>query len=129
VELDPLVGLDDPRAPLRSRVLAVPALRRRYLNCVHAIARDWLDWERLGPVAEGFASLIDREVERDTRKLISYEAFRHALRPQDDAPGPAPRRMSLPAFCRARREYLLQLPVVREAVAATDQAETGPRHE
>ena len=28
-ELDPLVGLDDPTKPLRSKLLAVPALRER----------------------------------------------------------------------------------------------------
>ncbi len=31
IELDPLVGLDDTRKPLRSRLLAVPALKARYL--------------------------------------------------------------------------------------------------
>ena len=30
-ELDPLVGLDDTTKPLRSKLLAVPALRERYL--------------------------------------------------------------------------------------------------
>ncbi len=116
VELDPLVGLEDPRKPLRSRVLAVPALRQRYLECVHAIARDWLDWQQLGPVAEGFYALIDEEVKLDTRKLTPYEAFRQALLPGGDLPGP--RRLSLPEFCRARREYLLQHPAVQQAAEA-----------
>src|SRR5207249_12155300 len=38
VELDPLVGLDDARKPLRSKLLAVPALRAKYLEYVRTIA-------------------------------------------------------------------------------------------
>ena len=44
-DLDPLVGLDDPRMPLRSRLLAVPELREQYLANVRTIARQSLDWE------------------------------------------------------------------------------------
>ncbi len=50
VDLDPLIGLDDARKPLRSRLLAVPALKARYLDHVRTIADEWLDWEELGPV-------------------------------------------------------------------------------
>ena len=39
-ELDPLVGLDDATKPLRSKLLAVPALRERYLSYVRDIARN-----------------------------------------------------------------------------------------
>lgn len=118
MELDPLVGLDDPRKPLRSRVLAVPALRQRYLHCVYQIARDGLDWQRLGPVAEGFHSLIDAQVQIDTRTLAPYEAFQQALLPQADLPFAGPPRLSLFEFCRARREYLLQHPAVQQAAEA-----------
>src|SRR5262249_14431991 len=41
--LDPLIGLDDPRKPLRSRLLAVPSLRARYLKYVRQIAEESLD--------------------------------------------------------------------------------------
>ena len=37
-DLDPLVGLDDTSKPLRSKLLAVPALRERYLAYVRDIA-------------------------------------------------------------------------------------------
>ena len=49
IELDPLVGLNDARKPLRSRLLAVPALKARYLDHVRTIAEDWLDWNKLKP--------------------------------------------------------------------------------
>ena len=41
IELDPLIGLDDPRKPLRSKVLAVPGLKARYLDHVRTIAEKW----------------------------------------------------------------------------------------
>ena len=37
-DLDPLVGLNDTTKPLRSKLLAVPALRQRYLSYVREIA-------------------------------------------------------------------------------------------
>lgn len=120
LELDPLVGLDDPRKPLRSRVLAVPALRKRYLQCVRTIAHEWLDWQRIGPVAEAYHELIDPEVQRDTRKLTPYEAFQQALTAGTPGDVRVPRRASLPEFCRVRRAYLLQHPAIQEA------AETEP---
>ena len=48
-DLDPLVGIDDATKPLRSKLLAVPALRERYLAYVRDIAQKWLDWNTLGP--------------------------------------------------------------------------------
>jgi spore coat protein CotH len=47
-DLDPLIGLDDLRKPLRSRLLAVPRLKARYLAHVRTIAEDKLDWKKLG---------------------------------------------------------------------------------
>jgi hypothetical protein len=75
VDLDPLVGLDDAAKPLRSRLLAVPALRERYLGHVRAIATKWLDWNTLGPLATKYQALIAADVKLDTRKLDTYEAF------------------------------------------------------
>ena len=78
VELDPLVGLDDARKPLRSKVLAVPALRAKYLANIRTIAEKSLDWKTLGPVVAEYRKLIEKEVEADTRKLESFEAFQRA---------------------------------------------------
>ncbi|HEV8218421.1 MAG TPA: CotH kinase family protein, partial [Gemmatimonadaceae bacterium] len=57
--LDPLVGMNDASKPLRSKLLAVPALRARYLTYVRGIAEKWFDWKRLGPLAEKYQALID----------------------------------------------------------------------
>lgn len=75
VELDPLHGMDDAKKPLSSRLLAVPALRERYLDHVRTIAKDWLDWNKLGPVVAQYRTLIEKEVEADTRKLATFAAF------------------------------------------------------
>ena len=75
VMLDPLVGLDDARKPLRSKLLAVPALRARYLHYVRQIAERWLDWQRLEPVARLHHALIAEAVRADTKKLYTIQAF------------------------------------------------------
>ena len=94
-ELDPLVGLDDPTKPLRSKLLAVPALRERYLGYVRDIARTWLDWDLVGPLAAEYQSLIAADMKTDTRKLDAYEAFEAGV-------------SSLRTFMNRRRETLLQ---------------------
>ena len=63
VTLDPLVGLDSERTPLRSKLLAVPALKARYLEYVRQIAEDSLDWNKLGPVVADYRALIQDGVE------------------------------------------------------------------
>ena len=115
VELDPLVALDDPRKPLRSKVLAVPALKAKYLGCVKAIAADSLDWANLGPVVSRARALIADDVKQETRKLDSFEAFERATA---DGPvaGGGGRGMSLRAFADARRAFLLNHPQVKDAV-------------
>ena len=75
--------MNDARKPLRSRLLAVPALRARYLDHVRTIAEEWLDWNKLKPVVDQYRSLIEKEVEADTRKLTSFAAFQKAV---GDAP-------------------------------------------
>jgi spore coat protein CotH len=69
VKLDPLVGMDDESKPLRSKVLAVPSLRKKYLENVRTIAEKSLDWNKLGTVVAGYRDLLDEEVKADTRKL------------------------------------------------------------
>ena len=105
VDLDPLVGLTDARKPLRSKVLAVPALRAKYLAYVREIADKQLDWATLGPVVAGFRRQIEAEVRADTRKLEPTEAFLRAT--ADDATAGGGRGMPLRAFADARRKYLL----------------------
>jgi spore coat protein CotH len=112
VELDPLVGLNDASKPLRSKVLAVPALREKYLANVRKVAEESLDWKKLGPVVADYRKLLEKEVEADTRKLDSFEAFQ---RNTDDVPptagAPGGRGfgggMNLRAFAEQRQKYLL----------------------
>jgi spore coat protein CotH len=109
VALDPLIGLNDTGKPLRSRLLAVPALKERYLKYVRIIAEEQLDWKKLGPVVAGYRKLIEKEVEADTRKLYSLAAFKAAVADTAEVEeGPdRGREMSLRAFAEKRRSYLL----------------------
>ena len=100
-ELDPLIGLDDTAKPLRSKLLAVPALRQRYLGYVREIAQKWLDWNTLGPRVAKYQALIAEDVKTDTRKLYSTEAFK------EETEGAA---RSLKAFVDKRRAFLLKTP-------------------
>ncbi len=112
IALDPLVGLQNPRMPLRSKVLAVPALRTRYLANVKTIAEKSLDWKSLGPVVAAYRALIEKEVEADTRKLDPFAAFlRQTADDAVDSPG---RGMSLRAFADQRRKLLLAHPEIKK---------------
>jgi hypothetical protein len=109
VELDPLFGADDSNKPLISKLLAVPKLRARYLGYVRDIAEKWLDWKKLGPMAEQYQSLISSDVKSDTRKLDSLEAFTKGVKEdieEEGVRGPR-RRISLKSFAEERRAFLL----------------------
>jgi len=93
-ELDPLTGLDDPTKPLRSKLLAVPSLRAKYLSYVRQIASRWLDWKTLGPLVQKYQALIADDVRADTRKLNTFEAFGSGVG-------------TLRTFTERRRGYLL----------------------
>jgi hypothetical protein len=116
VKLDPLVAANDPNKPLISKLLAVPALRARYLAYVRVIADKWLDWSRLGPIAQQYHDLIAEEVKADTRKLDSYEAFEKGV--LDDSPGGegfgGGGRIGIKSFADQRRAFLLEHPEVKK---------------
>jgi hypothetical protein len=113
-ELDPFIGAGDPDKVLIARLLAVPALRTRYLRYVKDMATNWLDWKRLGPLASQFQALIDADVQRDTRKLYSYDAFRGLVERDMElvgARGPI-QAISLKTFADQRRAFLLSYPEI-----------------
>ena len=91
--LDPLVAINDPSKPLRSKLLAVPALRERYLGYVKDIADRHLDWAVMGPRARQFQALIAEHVKADTRKLYPTDAFTSGV-------------ADLQQFVTARRAFL-----------------------
>jgi len=105
VDLDPLVGLNDNSKPLRSKLLAVPALKARYLANIKTIAEKQLDWKTLGPVVSQYRSLMEKEVELDTRKVVSTEEFKRATAEEPAAGGG--RGLPLRTFADQRRKYLL----------------------
>jgi hypothetical protein len=115
--LDPLLGMNDARKPLRSKLLAVPALRERYLGYVKDIATRWLDWNTLSPIVAGYRTLIDADVKIDTRRLSGYDIFRRMTADEPSELVKQGRRsdMSLRAFATARRDYLLGLDAVKAA--------------
>ena len=110
--LDPFAGADDPNKALLHRLLAVPALRAKYLGYMREIAAKWLDWNRLGPIATEYQRLIAADVRRDTRKLYSTEAFEKALTEDTSYPKMGPfggsEHMSMKRFVEERRKYLLE---------------------
>jgi spore coat protein CotH len=119
VELDPLVGLDDARKPLRSKLLAVPAFRAKYLANVKKIAEESLDWKTLGPVVAQYRKLIEKEIEIDTRKLDSFESFKRNTDDTIPAPGGGGfgrmgMGMNIHAFADQRRQYILAHPEVKK---------------
>lgn len=102
VELDPLIGLDRAFVPLRSKLLSNPRLQQRYLQHLHTIATDLLNWESVGPRVEQMRELIEEEVLLDTRKLMTNEAFLLATSSDSSDEQPSLRR-----FCDARTRFLL----------------------
>jgi hypothetical protein len=92
--LSPLATANNSSRPLSSKLLAVPALRAKYLEIIRDIAEKWLDWERLGPIARRYQALIAADVKADTKKLDTMEAFESGLK-------------SFESFVRDRRAYLL----------------------
>jgi hypothetical protein len=116
VDLDPLIGLENERTPLRSRLLKLPNLREQYLAHVREIAEEIaeesLDWDYLGPIVAQERALIEEAVEQDTRKLSTTEAFKETTAPEAtsvDAKKGDPRRRpkSLRDFAEQRRKFLL----------------------
>jgi len=119
-ELDPLVGIDNPRMPLRSKLLAVPKYRTRYLQYVRTIAETTLTHKNLSPVIAQYRALMSDEVKIDTRKMSSHEAFLRTTAPLGEDGKAA--EGSLNEFITKRREYLLG----HDAVKAVKPIEIAP---
>ena len=101
MDLSPLAAQNDISKPIISKVLAVPALRTKYLGYVREIAEKSLDWNVIGTVIKQYRDLIGDDVARDTRKLFSTDDFLRAT--ADD-----PMYGTLRSFFEARRTFLLK---------------------
>ncbi len=100
--LDPLIGVNHGRFPLRSKLLKNENFKTLYLQYLREIAGESLDWKQLGPKIESWKSLIAEEVRADTRKLMSNRAFEAATDLEDPA-----RPESLREFIELRSKFLL----------------------
>ena len=107
VRLDPLAGLTDPNKPVIERILAEPSLQKKYLGYVKEIATRSMAWENIGPVVQAYRELIRDEVQRDTRKLYTTEAFLEGTSDQ-------PEGNNLRSFFDQRREALLSMEVIQD---------------
>ncbi|GAA4436780.1 CotH kinase family protein [Bremerella cremea] len=105
VELDPLVSIDNPRMPLRSKLLAVPNLRKKYLEYVREIAEKSMAPGEIEPVITQHAKLIEADVVTDTRKLGSLEGFQQVTSVEES--GRENQGASLKKFFQERRKFLL----------------------
>ena len=115
--LDPLVAIGDPAKPLYSKLLAVPALRQKYMGYVREIADKWLDWNTsLLPIAQKSHDLIAADVKVDVRKLYDNAGF---------AAGVAAAGNPLKAFVDARRAFLLDATGPGRARAANEHVPSG----
>ena len=110
-DLDPLTGLDNERMALRSRLLAVPSLRAKYLEYVREIAEKSLDWSVMEPIVARTRDLIREDVATDTRKLDTTEAFEQATSSEPSGSG----GQSLRKFFDERRKFLLEYKVSEES--------------
>ncbi len=110
--LDPLVNLGEERFQLRNKLLQVPEWKNKYLVYVETIARVHLDWENLGGRIEKATALIGDEIQQDTRKLSTWEAFQKATSSSGDEPTSG----SLQAFAKNRREFLMNHPEIKKAI-------------
>ncbi|MFO0783582.1 MAG: CotH kinase family protein [Phycisphaerales bacterium] len=117
ITLDPLVGLDDAAKPLRSKLLAVPALRQRYLSYVKQLATA-MQWERMGPTVQRLRTLLKPLVEADTRKAFSDESFDRETSSGADG--------QLRLFFEKRSAYLLGYSPRASAPAAAPASTPAP---
>ena len=115
-ELDPFAGERDANKALLGKLLAVPAIRTRYLDYMRDIAENWLDWKKVGPVVAQFQKTINADLKADTKKLFATDIALRAVTEDDVAPGfgpTAPPHLSLKSFCEQRRKYLLSYPGIK----------------
>ena len=125
VQLDPFLGADNSQKPLLSKLLSVPSLKTRYAGYIHSIAEEWLDWQKLGPMLQKYQALVSNEVNADTHKLYSTDAFIKGIGQDaaDQSFSEWRRSINLKTFIEQRRQFLLNHPAIRKAEL---QAQTSP---
>ena len=109
--LDIFSGEDHPGIPIVSKLLKNPAVRARYVAHVRTIHHQWIDWEKVEPLIEGYRKLIGDEVKKDTRKLTAFKAYQDGIgmgkeSGRNVSPG-------LKAFFEGRKSYLDKIPELK----------------
>jgi len=104
-ELDPLANMTD-RFPMRSKLLAIPELKEKYLANLKTIASKDLSSEIFGPLVAEFKTVIEKEITKDTRKLMSNSDFKTATKDSSTA--------GLNKFAAERAKFLLKYPAIKE---------------
>lgn len=114
-------GEGEPSAPRRRRRFS--PLMFAGNDLFRAIAENWLDWEKTGPLVHRYRALIEDDVKTDTRKLDSTQAFVEGIDGGGQASGAdaagragaSGGARSLQSFFERRRAFLLQHPAVKSA--------------
>ena len=121
-KLEPFYNADNPDRPLMYKLFQVPHFKARYRHHLKTITQEWITWDKVGPLVEGYAALIRDEVKKDVRKHSSYEAFEKGLI-QTSSDGRRT-KLGLRPFTEGRREFLLNHPEVNlpapEIVSVTE---------
>ncbi|MDB4684020.1 CotH kinase family protein, partial [bacterium] len=121
-KLEPFYNADNPDRPLMYKLFQVPHFKARYRHHLKTITQEWITWDKLGPLVEGYAALIRDEVKKDVRKHSSYDAFEKGLI-QTSSDGRRT-KLGLRPFTEGRREFLLNHPEVNlpapEIVSVTE---------
>ena len=107
--VEPFVSVDDPDKALRQKMLVVPEFRTKYLEYVRDIAKNTLNWDKVGPKADAFRALIAKDVQSDTRKLYSNEQFESSFKDAKEPSSPE----TIKGFIQRRREFLLNHPSIK----------------
>ena len=109
-ELEPFYNADNPDRPLMYKLFQVPHFKARYRHHLKTITEEWITWDKIGPLVEGYAALIRDEVKKDVRKHSSSEAFEKGII-QTSSDGRRT-KLGLKPFTMGRREFLLNHPEV-----------------
>jgi len=121
-KLEPFYNADNPDRPLMYKLFQVPHFKARYRHHLKTITQEWITWDKVGPLVDGYAALIRDEVKKDVRKHSSYEAFEKGLI-QTSSDGRRT-KLGLRPFTEGRREFLLNHPEVNlpapEIVSVTE---------
>ncbi len=89
----PFYNVNNANYPLMNRLFAVPRLRQRYLAHLRTIIAEKMQSSSFNALVDGYAALIDAEVQADPKKLYTYGAFTTELN-------------TLKTYMTSRRNYL-----------------------